>query len=190
MAIWYIDNLRHSQNIWRNYKKFKNQIEVKGFFNKLARSLIFDKDERAIFKKNHPKIEELYNGLEHMIRKEKIDPTLYTFQADAIIYRFPRLPGRKDLLPSLYLAGIDFCITRDSNEWEALRNIAQVKKLKVESWRFHHASLVRNLEELDSKEILSAILEFSKLHDAFRSGTNNLYLLYKLYPEKVEQYIK
>lgn len=182
MGIRYIDRLCKSQQNWKNYDKFKNQVEGNGLFNKLVRPLIFDKDEKAIFKKHHLKVGELYNSLENMIRERKIDPSLYMFQTDAIIYRFPELLGRKDLSFQYWL-GIDFCIS-GADEWKILRKIGQTKRLGVETWRLHHASLVKKLEELENpKEILDAILEFSESHDKVFAAANTLHLLSELYPD-------
>jgi hypothetical protein len=104
------------------------------------------------------------------------------FQTDAIIYRFPELLGRKDLSFQYWL-GIDFCIS-GADEWKILRKIGQTKRLGVETWRLHHASLVKKLEELENpKEILDAILEFSESHDKVFAAANTLHLLSELYPD-------
>ena len=193
---------------WRDYREFKNQVEGNGLIN-IFLSLFINKDDKEKFREISPKVGILYNNLEQMIQREKIDPTLYAFQADTVIYKefgetpiatigFDKKgsynlyegeekPRRSPLGPKLvYSLGLDICLMCE-DDWEIAKGLARLKKIRLTSWRGYHGSFVKDIRGLeDPNEILDAVLEFGKIHKKVTSAVITRDLLYRL-KNKVSQ---
>ncbi len=200
MSILFVDETKDLGQLRRfdTYENFRNGIG----------SFFFGRADSKAIRPALPIVQDLYHGLESLISDRLIDPTLYVFQADVVVYKrlgkqnmsyalevdaghvYYLIEGERrwrwsrpdSLFEYEYFAGIDICTTKE--EWEIAREIARSNGITLTSWRMHHSSMIKNVKDLkDADDILHTVRKFSDAHDKTASAITTLSMLAQLYPK-------